>query len=303
MGRVFNAIRHPAKILLHIADYGVLDWVSDEAYLKIIYRCEMGRKLNLSHPTTYNEKLQWLKLYDHRPEYIIYSDKYAVREYYKQTLGDEYLVPLIAVYDKVDDIQWDELPNQFILKCTHASGTNIICQDKNKLDIEESKRQLNRWLKMNYYWHGREWPYKSIKPRIICEELLTNENEQELKDYKFMCFNGVPKCLFVCLNRYSSNGMNVDFYDMDWNPMPFIRHYPRSGCLIDKPQNFELMVEIAKILSKNLIFLRVDFYEANGHLYLGELTFYPGSGFAEFTPESYDALLGSWIELPIDSTH
>ena len=300
MRRFFNVARHPTKIILHLSGHGIFHLMPDETYLKIIYRCRMGRKLNLSNPTTFNEKLQWLKLYDRRPEYITCSDKYAARQILKKTLGEDYLVPLIGVYNRVDDIPWDDLPNQFVLKCNHASGANIICHDKNELNIEESKRQLNKWLRTNYFWYGREWPYKDIKPLIICEKYLVDEDDRELRDHKFMCFNGEPKCLFVCLNRYSSNGLNVDFYDMDWNPMPFIRHYPRSGHILDKPKHFELMVEISKLLSKNTLFLRVDFYEANGQLYLGELTFYPGSGFEEFTPESYDTLLGSWLKLPID---
>ncbi len=157
---------------------------------------------------------------------------------------------------------------------------------------------MNKCLRKNYYYHSREWPYKNIEPRIICEEYMVDESGTELKDYKIMCFNGKAKCLFICLNRDSKKGLNVDFYDMEWNPMPFERHYPSSGTIIPKPKSFDKMVELAEKLSEDIPFVRVDFYDINGKLYFGELTFYPGAGFEEFTPESYDYKLGSWIELP-----
>jgi len=273
-------------------------FLPDDLYLKIKFRYHIGQKLNLKNPKTFNAKLQWLKLYDRKPEYVKYVDKYEVRDFIKEKIGEEYLIPLFGVYNNVEEINWSELPDQFVLKCTHGSGCNIICTDKNKLNIKEAKNKLNKWMKKNWFWYGREWPYKNIKPRIICEKYMVDESGIELKDYKFMCFNGKAKCMFVCLNRFSPNGLNVDFYDMDWNPMPFERHYRRSGTIIPKPKNFDKMVTFAEKLSEGIPFVRVDFYEANGKLYFGELTLYPGSGFEEFTPESYDYLLGSWIELP-----
>ncbi|WP_209510531.1 ATP-grasp fold amidoligase family protein [Sedimentibacter acidaminivorans] len=270
----------------------------DILYLELMFYHRIKSKLNLKNPRSFNEKLQWLKLYDRNPVYTNLVDKYEVRKYISKTIGEEYLIPLIGVWDKFDAIDFSKLPNHFVLKCTHDSGGIIICKDKSKLDIEAAKKKINKSLKRNYYYLGREWPYKNVKPRIICEKYMVDESGIELKDYKFMCFNGKVRCSFVCLNRNSQSGLNVDFYDMDWNPMSFERHYPSSGTTIPRPINFDKMIDFAEKLSKNIPFVRVDFYETNGHLYFGELTFHPGSGFEEFTPELYDYLLGSWIKLP-----
>ena len=272
--------------------------IPDNIYLKLRYKYYTGKKLNLKNPQTFNEKLQWLKLYDRNPLYTKLVDKYEVRKYIADIIGEEYLIPLISIYNSIEEINWNSLPNKFVLKCTHGSGANIICSDKSKLDIEDAKIKLKKWMQRNWYWYGREWPYKNVKPRIICEKYMVDESGIELKDYKFMCFNGEVKCSFVCSNRNSPNGLNVDFYDMDWNLMPFERHYSNSGTKIPKPKNFEKMVGFAEKLSKNIPFVRVDFYETYGQLYFGELTFYPGSGFEEFTPEKYDYVLGSWLKLP-----
>jgi hypothetical protein len=288
----------PKLIFLNVTRKGILNLISDKLYLKSMYYFQLGKKLDLGNPKTFNEKLQWLKIYDRRPQYTKLVDKYLVRDYISKTIGEQYLIPLIDVYDDVKDIDWDMLPNRFVLKCTHGSGCNIICEDKKKLDIETSIKKLNKWMKRNYYFHAREWSYRNVKPRIICERYMIDESGFELKDYKFMCFNGKVKCSFVCLNRNSATGLNVDFYDLDWKPMPFERHFPNSGIVVPKPKNYNKMIEFAEKLSKGIPFVRVDFYEANGALYFGELTFFPGAGFEEFTPEKYDYLLGSWIELP-----
>jgi hypothetical protein len=259
----------------------------------------MHKKLNLLDPSTFNEKLQWLKLHDRNPIYTSLVDKYEVRKFIEKTIGREYLVPLLGVYDKVEDIDFSSLPDQFVLKPTHTSGNVIICRDKAKLDIVLTNKTLVKWLKREYFWYQREWPYKNIKPRIICEELLVDEKQEDLIDYKILCFNGVPKCLFLCLDRRSESGLKVDFYDLDWNPLPFERHYPRSGRIINKPDCLDEMLELSRKLSKDIPFVRVDFYVVNGQIKFGELTFYPGSGFEEFTPESYDYLLGSWMDLSL----
>lgn len=269
--------------------------IPDPFYLQLVYYIKMGKRLNITNPKSFNEKIQWLKLYDRRLEYTKMVDKYEVRKYISEIIGEQYLIPILGVYNNFEEIDFSKLPNKFVLKCTHDSGGLVICKDKNKFDMEKAKMKINNCLKRNYYFQWREWPYKNIKPRIICEKYMVDESGIELKDYKFMCFNGQVKCLFVCLNRNSSNGLNVDFYDMDWNPMPFERHYSSSGTTIPKPKNFDMMVEFSKKLSKDIPFVRVDFYETNGQLYFGELTFYPGSGYEEFKPESYDYLLGSWI--------
>lgn len=296
--KIIDFIRNPYRLGGYLGRKGILNLLSDKLYLKIIYRAYIGKKLDLDNPTTFNEKLQWLKIYDRNTKYTKLVDKYEVREYIKEEIGEEYLIPLIGVYNNFDDINFDELPEQFVLKCTHDSGGVVICKDKNKLDKESARKKINRSLNHNYYYLWREWPYKNVKPKIICEKYMVDESGIELKDYKFMCFNGEVKCLFVCLNRNSPNGLNVDFYDLNWNPMPFERHYTRSGEKIKKPKNFNKMIELAQILSKDIPFVRVDFYEIEGKVYFGELTFYPGSGLEAFSPIKYDKILGGWINLP-----
>lgn len=285
--------------IIHIISTPVLDKILTPKFcIKLSYFIEMGNKLNLKNPQTFNEKIQWLKLNNRDPFYTQLVDKYEVRDYISKTIGSEYLIPLIGLYNNVEEIDFNALPNQFVLKCTHDSGELIICKDKSKLDIEATKKRINKCIKRNYYYYGREWPYKNVKPRIICEKYMEEQSGTELKDYKFMCFSGEVKCLFVCLNRNTETGLNVDFYDLGWNPLPFERHYKRSGIRLPKPKTFDKMVKFSEILSKGKLFVRVDFYEINGDLYFGELTFFPGSGFEEFTPEKYDYLLGSWLQLP-----
>ncbi|MGE4283581.1 MAG: ATP-grasp fold amidoligase family protein [Clostridia bacterium] len=273
--------------------------IPDSIYLRIEFRKRVGYPLNLRNPQTYNEKLQWLKLHDRNPQYVQLVDKFEVRDYVKHTIGEEFLIPLIGVFDKVEDIEYNRFPHQFVLKPTHSSGDVVICRNKSKLDIKKANDYLNKRMKNNLFWSGREWPYKNIKPRIICEELLINDSQDDLVDYKILCFNGVPKCLFLCLDRRSESGLKVDFYDLDWNPLPFERHYPRSGKIIEKPACFNEMLDLSRKLSKDIPFVRVDFYIVNNQIKFGELTFFPGSGFEEFTPESYDYLLGSWIDLSL----
>jgi hypothetical protein len=296
--KILGLIIEPRKIIFHLNARGFLNWMTDDIHIRIMYRLQLGKKLNLKNPTTFNEKLQWFKLHDRNPEYIKMVDKYAVREYIKNTIGEEHLIPLIGVYDNFDEINFDELPNKFVLKTTHDSGGVVICTDKSKLNLKQAKKKINKSLKRNYYWHAREWPYKNVKPRIVCEKFMLDESGTELKDYKFMCFNGEAKCSFVCLNRNSPKGLNVDFYDMDWKPMPFERKYPNSGTMILKPKTFDKMVEFAERIAQDKTFVRVDFYEINGYLYFGEITFYPGSGFEKFEPDLWDKILGSWIKIP-----
>lgn len=298
--KIQKLISDPIMIFNLLASKGLLNWLPDKIYLKILFYVRMRYRLNLDNPKSFNEKLQWLKLYDRDPAYTSMVDKYAVRHYIKEKIGEEYLIPLLGVWNSFDEIDFNKLPNQFVLKCTHDSGGVVICKNKNNFNIEIARKKINKSLKRNFYFHTREWPYKDIEPKIICEQYMVDESEKELKDYKFMCFNGQTKCLFVCKNRNSESGLNVDFYDMEWRPMPFERHYPNSGTSTPKPKTFNKMIELAEVLSKGIPFLRVDFYEVEGKIYFGELTFYPGSGYEEFTPKHYDYKLGSWLELPIE---
>ena len=296
--RIIKGIRNPKKILLFLLNLRLSNFIPDKIYLKIKFYLLMGKKLDLENPKTFNEKLQWLKIYDHNPKYSDLVDKYEVRQYISKILGEDYLIPLIGVYNSYDEIDFDSLPNQFVLKPNHTSGDIFICKNKNDINHEALKKEINKWIKREYYWLHREWPYKNIEPKIICEKLIIDESGEDLKDYKVMCFNGEPKCIFVCIDRHTPTGLKINFYDTDWNLMPFKRHYPNSEKMIAKPKNFEKMIEFSKVLSRDFPFVRVDFYEVNDHLYFGELTFYPGAGFEEFEPEEYDKILGDWIKLP-----
>jgi hypothetical protein len=293
--KIIAYIKNPAKIINYFGSKGKLKFIPDKLYLKIIYRARMGEKLNINNPKTYNEKLQWLKLHDRKPEYIQMVDKYEVREYIRKTIGEEHLIPLIGIYNNFNEIDFSILPNQFVLKCTHDSGGKIICKDKSKLSIKATKRQINKDLKKNYYYSGREWPYKYIKPRIICEKYMVDESGVELKDYKFFCFGGEPNVLFVASDR--ENDIRYDYYDIDFNHQPFTQQDKNSDKKIEKPLGFDKMIELSRILSKNIPHVRVDFYDVHGTVYFGELTFYNESGFGKFEPEIYDAILGSWIQL------
>ncbi|MEL5899099.1 ATP-grasp fold amidoligase family protein [Clostridium sporogenes] len=298
--KIIKAFKNPKLAILYMLNFKIFRIIPDDKFLRIKYRLQMGKKLDLNSPQTFNEKLQWLKLYKRNPLYTQLVDKYEVRKYIAKTIGEEYLIPLLGVYDNFDEIDFDVLPNKFVLKPNHTSGNVYICKDKSQINYVELKKEVNMWLKRRYYWIHREWPYKNVKPKIICEKYMVDESGTELKDYKFMCFNGEIKCIFVCLNRNSVNGLNINIYDPSWNLMPFGRpNHLNSNTTILKPKNFDKMVQLAEKLSRDIPFVRVDFYETNGRLYFGELTFYPGAGFEEFNPESYDYLLGSWIRLPI----
>lgn len=285
------------KVIEKLRYHHLLDWMPDKPYLELMYWVKMDHRLDLKNPRTFNEKLQWLKLYNRRPEYTMMADKVLVRDYIAKTLGPEYLIPLLGVWDDPDEIDFDKLPDRFVLKCNHNSGLGMcICKDKSKLDIDKVRKELREGLKQNYYLTGREWPYKDIPRKILCEQYMEDGSE-ELVDYKLMCFGGEVQCSFVCSERFSSNGLRVTFFDRDWRVMPFERHYPKSDSPIPKPQCYTKMVAFAEKLSEGMPFVRVDFYEIGGRLYFGELTFFPGGGYEEFTPEEYDGILGDQIRI------
>lgn len=282
-----------------LSNYGYYNNMDDEEYLRKKFKSVFNRDLNLDNPKTFNEKLQWLKLYDRNSRYTTMVDKYKVREYIASELGEEYLIPLIGVWEDPSEIDFDALPNQFVLKCNHNSGKGMfICTNKDHICISNVKKMLKKGLKENYYIKQREWPYKNVKRKIIAEKYMIDNSTNQLIDYKFMCFNGKHQITFVCDDRFSKDGLKVTFYDKEWNILPFERHYPRRSTAINKPKNYDKMVEFAERLSKNIPFLRVDFYEVNGSIYFGEMTFFPGSGYEEFTPESVDYELGELINLP-----
>lgn len=285
---------------------GLFNWLPDRPYLCLLYWARIGKQLNLKNPQTFNEKLQWLKLYNRKPEFTTMVDKYEARKYVEDKIGGEYSIPALGVWDRFEDIDFDTLPNQFVLKCTHDSGGLVICRDKSRLDIAAAKEKINASLKKNYYLHGREWPYKNVKPRIMAEQYMSNTgnaaDDSELTDYKFMCFNGAVDHVFTVTERYSGSGLKVTFFDKTWKKLPFERHYPASKAEIAKPRNLEEMIVLAEKLSEGIPFLRVDFYEVAGRIYFGELTFFPGGGMEEFRPESWDRKLGERILLPLQKT-
>ena len=271
-----------------------LDRLPDEAYLKLKYRLRMGKKLDLNHPKTFNEKLQWLKLHNRKPVYTTMVDKAAVKDYVAAIIGEEHIIPTLGVWDSFEDIDFDALPDQFVLKCTHDSGGLVICRDKASLDREAARTKIEKSLKTNFYLHGREWPYKNVKPRILAEAYLQEESG-DLRDYKFFCFNGEPKCALVCAGRYSGDGVRMSFYDPQWEPMSFHWRYPPIDTPVERPRNLEQMLSFARVLSADIPYVRVDFYEVAGQVYFGELTFFPASGLAKFDS---DEIMGSWIHLP-----
>lgn len=290
-------LKKPINIILKLDNMRIIR-IPDKKYLEIVYKSKFHKNLNLDNPQTFNEKLQWLKLYDRKPEYTKMVDKYEVKKYVASIIGDEYIIPTLGIYDKFDDIDFDKLPNQFVMKCTHDSGGLIICNDKSKLNIKEARKKINKALKRKYFYLWREWPYKNVKPRIIIEKYMVDESGYELRDYKFFSFNGKVKLMFIATDRMAKTETCFDFYDEKFNHLSIKNGHPNSTKSIEKPKNFEKMIELSEKLSKDIPHVRVDFYNINGKIFFGEMTFSHWGGLVPFDPESYDSLLGSWIKLP-----
>ena len=273
--------------------------VPDILYLHIKYYCRMGKRLNLKNPQTFNEKLQWLKLYGRRPIDTILSDKYAVKEYISNTIGPEYVIPLLGVWNRFEDIDFDKLPDRFVLKCTHNSGGIVVCKNKAALNIGEAKHILTTALSHDFYVRSREMAYKGIPRRIIAEEYKEDSKSKELRDYKFFCFDGVPKLFFIASERLmEGEETKFDYFDMDYNHLPFTNGHPNADVLPQKPVSFEEMKVLAAKLSKGIPHVRVDFYEVDGQVYFGEMTYSHWGGMTPFEPEKWDYILGSYINLP-----
>lgn len=283
---------------LVLSGRGMKGHVSPEAFLKRVYRIRMGRELDLENPKTYTEKLQWLKLYDHRPVYTTMVDKYAVKEFVAKKIGPEYVIPMLGVWNRVEDIDFDALPDRFVLKTTHDSGGIVVCKDKSKLDIPAARRKLNGFLKRNYYDHNREWPYKNVPHRIIAEVYMEDSKYQELRDYKFFTFGGEPKVLYIAQGRGRGEPTVADFFDMEFKHLPFTIDHDMAPVPPEKPACFEEMKRLAAILSEGTPQLRVDFYEVDGKVYFGEMTFFHCSGMEAFHPEEWDRTFGDWVTLP-----
>ena len=288
------------KVLCHInlAHLKIFRYLSDEAYIKQMFLHKMGYRLDLTNPRTFNEKIQWLKLYNRRPEYITMVDKYEAKRYLGQAIGDQYVIPSLGVWDKFDEINFDTLPEQFVLKCTHGWGGVVIVKDKSKLDIKKAKKDIERSLKRNHYYTEREWVYKNIKPRIIAEKYMTDRGNG-LIDFKVHNFNGEPKVIVVCEDRFTDSKLTQDYYDCDWNHLAVRKKSSaNAAAVMQKPEQLPEMLELSRILSKDIPFVRTDFYVIDGKVYIGELTFYPSAGFMPFIPESFDYELGSYLQLP-----
>lgn len=275
----------------------ILRILPDKIYLKIKYYIRFKKKLNLLNPETYNEKIQWLKLYDRKKIYTTMVDKYEVKNYVANIIGEEYIIPTIGVFNKFDEINFDSLPNQFVIKCTHDSCGLIIVKNKKELDIKKARKKINKCLKNNYFFGGREWPYKNVKPRIIIEPYLEEKKYGELRDYKFFTFSGKVKFMFIASNRQGNGDTYFDFYDEKFNHLDIINGHSNNPTPPEKPLNFNKMIELAEKLSKNIKHVRIDFYEVDGKIYFGEMTFYHWSGFVPFSPEKWDKIIGSYIKI------
>ncbi|WP_274656648.1 ATP-grasp fold amidoligase family protein [Streptococcus equinus] len=271
----------------------MLKFLPDRIYIQLNYFAHFKKFANLETPKTYNEKINWLKLNVKNPLYTKLVDKYEVKSYVGNIIGSQYIIPTLQVYDDVDSIDFDALPEQFVLKCTHDSEGLVICKDKTSLNIDKAKKKLRRALKQNFFYIGREYPYKNVKPRIIAEPYLEDNIYNELRDYKFFCFDGEPKFMFVASNRM--NDVKFDYFDLNFKHLDIRQKYENADQKIEKPINFDKMIELSRTLSKKFGHVRVDFYEVNGKIYFGELTFYHFSGFMPFEPAKWDEIFGEYF--------
>lgn len=285
--------------ILNQLDYIKRHLENPKRFIERSFKARMGYDLNLSEPRTYSEKLQWLKLYYHNPLYTTLVDKYAVKDYVANAIGSDYIIQTLGVWDKFDSIDFDSLPNQFVLKCTHDSGGLVICKDKSHFNLAQARRIINKCLRHNFYYAGFEWPYKNVKPRIIAEEYMEDSKTKELRDYKFFCFDGVVKFLFIATDRQKEGeDVKFDFFDSDFNHLPFRQGHENAPALPEKPSRFEDMKAIAETLSKGIPHVRVDLYEVDGRVYFGEYTFFHHGGWTQFDPPEWDYALGKELVLP-----
>lgn len=296
-------MKNPWQIMASMSKHGWLNGLSDKCYLSIMYRAHFREKICWENPVTFSEKLQWLKLNDRQPVYSQMVDKYEAKKYTSERIGDTYTVPVLGgPWNHPDEIDYDALPEQFVLKTTHDCGGVLICRDKSKFDREAARQKLLYHLKRNYYLHCREWPYKNVKPRIFAEMYLSGQDAATgVKDYKFFTFNGEPKLMYIAGGRdYSKKEGNVvyaDFFDMEFNHVSLCIDHDNAPVCPKKPETFDQMVDFARILAQGTKHLRVDFYEVDGKLYCGELTFFHCGGLQEFKTREWDKILGEWISL------
>lgn len=298
LSKLAKYVKNPWRLYCAAATRGLTRLVPDKLHLKAMYRGTIGSWPDLDNPQSFNEKLQWLKLHDRNPLYITLVDKYAVKQWVADRIGAEYVTKTYECWESVDSIDLDTLPERFVLKTNHDCGGVAICRDRATFDFDAAKRLLNEHLHTNYFWRTREWPYKNVKPLVFAEEYLEpGAGETDLTDYKVMCFGGRVCCEFTCTGR-ADGDLRVDFFDTEWNHLPFTRHYPNASASPGAPKHLTEMLVMAERLAEDIPFVRADFYEVAGELYFGEMTFYPNSGFEQFNPKEWDARFGSWIVLP-----
>ena len=281
------------KIIEKLNRHGLV-YIPDRLYIKLMYRYKLGKKLNLKEPLSFNEKMQWLKLYDRKPIYTKMADKYGAKEFVSEKIGKKYVNPTIGVFNGFEEINFETLPKQFVIKCTHDSGGLVICRDKECFDAKKTKKKIEACLKSNYYLKSREWPYKNINPRIIIEKYIEDNDSEDLKDYKFMCFNGKVKYIYVTVKN---DNIYENYYDRDFNIVNINHGFPRNKKEFKKPDKLNEMIRAAEILSKNTYFLRVDFHYVNDKIIFGEMTFYDWGGFKQFSNNKTDLMLGKMISL------
>lgn len=300
MRNIKHFFSHPKDVLIGLLMRTAYFW-PDKKYLQLLFRLKMGRELDLNNPQTFNEKLQWLKLYNRKAEYTTMVDKIEVKKWVAERIGEDYIIPTLGVWENAEDIDFNSLPNQFVLKTTHGGGGGgvIVCHDKSNLNIEATKLKLKSSLKTDIYIHYREWPYKNVRRKILAENFIFDINNPEtpLNDYKFYCFNGKMTFMLIS-NERGNHTTKFDYFDRYFNHLPFTQGGENYNGVINKPTNFELMISLSEELSKGIPHVRVDLYEVNGKVYFGELTFFDASGFAAFNPEEWDYKFGSLITLP-----
>lgn len=279
------------------ASRGFYDHLSDEEFLKKAFKIRMGYELDLKNPCTFNEKLQWLKLHDRKPIYTTMVDKYEAKKYVANIIGEEHVIPTLGIWNSFNEIDFNKLPNQFVLKCTHDSGGLVICRDKELFDKKKAKIKLEKCLRRNYYYSSREWPYKDVKPRILAEKYMQDQNTINLPVDKIFNFMGKPE-LIQAIQDDKTIHETIDYFDTDWNKLDIYQNFPNSKISLNKPVKLAEMIKIARLLCEGFSFIRIDLYHINDNVFFSEFTFYSDSGLEKFHPEKWDSELGNLIELP-----
>ena len=298
--RLGRLLKDPSRILLWATDFRVFRLMPDERFLKLLFWLNMKKRLNLTHPRTFNEKMQWLKVHWRKPQMTQLVDKVAVKEIIRQIAPEVRVIPTLGIWDSFDEIDLDALPEQFVLKPSHTSGDVYICRDRQKLDPEKLRRVATRWLKREYYWGQREWPYKDVPPKLLAEPYL-DDGSGGLRDYKFFCFHGQPRFFYLSQGMEDHHTARMAFMDMEGRALPFHRgDYLRFEETPELPDGFERLRALSTRIAEqvDVPFVRVDLYTFRDEVYFGEITFFPCSGYMPFEPEEWDERIGSYMTLP-----